>query len=200
MYSQIPKITGLHTVSTSTFLNLIVKGLNSRPEYDGYINQFNPTAITTFAMLQSAIFNWCLVKQVDPAPSPEEAEMAAAAYRARKPFNSKHLPFRDRTISYKKMICWNCGGIGHSSRDCTSEDTDLAFKPADSDEADHGSKSPPKQRSRDDKDSDDKKTPKKTSDRRQRPRRYQSRGRHAHVADGDQSISLGERPVLRGVA
>jgi hypothetical protein len=102
MYSQIPKIQGTHIVSNSTFLNLIVKGLNSRPEYDGYINQFNPTAITTFAMLQSAIFNWCLVKQVDPAPSPEEAEMAAAAYRARKPFNSKHLPFRDRTISYKQ--------------------------------------------------------------------------------------------------
>jgi hypothetical protein len=87
------------------------------------------------------------------------------------------------------MTCWNCGGIGHSSRDCTSEDTDLAFRPADSDNADHGSKSPPKNRSGDDKDPDDKKTPKKTSPDRRRLRRYPSRGRHAHVADGDQSTS-----------
>ena len=43
----------------------------------------------------------------------------------------------------------------------------------------------------DDKDHDDEKKPytHRRGDRRQRPRRYQSRGRHAHVADGDQSTS-----------
>ena len=200
MYAQIPKIQGQSTCSVSNFLNLVVKGLNSRPEYDGYINQFNPTATTTFSSLQSAIFNWCLVKQVGPAPSPEEAELAAAAYRVRRPFNSRNLPIRDRSSSYRKMTSWNCGGIVHSSRECISEDTDLAFKPADSDEADHGSQSPPKQRSGDGKDSDDKKTHKKTSDRRQqRPRRYQSRGSHAHVADGDQSTSTSDPTLTVGV-
>eukprot|EP00798_Chlamydomonas_sp_ICE-L_P001919 gene1920-biopygen14743 len=112
LYAQLPQIQGTSNTSIPTFLNLIVKGLNSRPEYDGYINQFNPSEVTTFAILQAKITNWCLVKNVDPAPYPEEAEMAAAAYR-----------------------------------------------PVDSDAADNGSKSPPKERSGDDKDSGKKKSP-----------------------------------------
>eukprot|EP00798_Chlamydomonas_sp_ICE-L_P003676 gene3676-biopygen21418 len=182
LYSQIPTIQGVSTTSMATYLNIVVQGLKPRSEYDGFRQSFYNAVCPDFASFQLRITQYNMVMDIPTILSPEEAEhLAAAAYRGNYSGN------RQRQTS-KAITCWNCGGYGHNSRECPSSDAELAHRPVDSNAADKGSRSPPKERGSDDR---------KPGSKSKSPQRYRrdysktrlkrdySRGRHAHVANGD---------------
>eukprot|EP00798_Chlamydomonas_sp_ICE-L_P001182 gene1182-32520_t len=128
LYSQIPTTAGgVSTLSKDTFHTILIKGLNPRPEFAGFVQSYHTLHITDFLGLSSALMQYAQDVSVLASIQRQLAELTASVSRFSNNFNTQVCMLKAEVVATKEEIAlWKAEVVSNETEIALLEAEDVS--------------------------------------------------------------------------